>query len=347
MINPSKGQYLIYENKKSDVFLIWVCVDLGGRLVWVCVNKAIGEIAISFSPEQSSKIEHFNTVYGNRSTYFNEAKIPLPVLDGGQASDDGFVLHTNFRDQPTKKHMDVMYNFTPIDDFFSHVTDENAPQYILFVKGYHEFSALEQTAFLVTDNWHTRTGLHAISYGINANAKATHIDILRKPEKTEAKVGGFDLGALMSGLMGIMQEAMPSMMHATTYSYLFKQNPQAAPEELHQATRMAIAVSETETNKVADIYMKHTKEETQEMYEKAFKGGFEFNLLREFDKRTGALKALGLNPIIYDFGVMEMMKPTPKPKAQSNAGSRALSLEQRLNQLAAIAKEKGASGAKE
>ena len=224
------------------------------------------------------------------------------------------MLHNAFtaakQTHPTTK----MYAVSLLDDFFEGMKNQHKPILIQVVNGYKVFNQSELDLNISNGTWKLRKGLHAMAYGTNLANKVRLLDFLSVEKPSSFKIGGFDMGSFMNETMKLVKEFQPSLMHASVSRHLQEIDPKS-PHKVHlKVLRLMIAVGETEGNDVIKIMKKYTHTEITKLYDRAIEGGFNFNLLDEFDRRYVMLEDLGLIPLMYDTITTEIFLSMDKSK---------------------------------
>lgn len=332
-----KDRYLVRKDPTSGKVEILLILDAGPPIKAICVNKSV-QSDTGFDNKFINTISKFNEFRSKSAYYLDAASNQFPILFGGQSTEDEFVLHTPFKNQDIKSGS-PFYRMSSLEDFFKNQIDFNSPALCHFVKGM-EIIPYEQLPFMFKGyECYFATGLHAMTYGINLEAKAANLPMLNRQNDSKPQDAAM---SILGDIMGMFQEAAPSLMHASVFLHLRDTRPEISNAEILEITRMSIAVSETEGSQVMDVFKKFSLQEIEEKYRSLFDDPPIFKLLENFDLRFDAMRKIGLNPVAYDLSVVDTMSklgPKPKPKNDSqNSGSRKPNLVQKINKFSDIVK---------
>ncbi|MGL1921236.1 MAG: hypothetical protein OCD03_09415 [Hyphomicrobiales bacterium] len=341
------GKYLITRNKfafKNEPEIFLLLEEEDNQITGVCVN----EFVILNSEQNKTSEVALASMFAD---HFEEAGskfyIPLlhsPVLKGGSDETSSFYfIHTGY-DGATESqvYLENFYYKNNVKQFVESIVENSFPTFAQLVYGSQKFTREEININRTSGDWELRWGLDWMTYCPQLERKFKYVGMLHKEEATDHKIGKLDIGNLMQQIMGLFQEAGPSMMSTATFAY-YRNETDLNDEEILEAVRMTIAISETEGNNVTEIMEKYTHTEIISQYNDMLNGKYEFKLLDQFDKRRAMIEDLGLNPIAYDahvarsaFGLIN--KPEKKPQEEKNDSSS--NLERTLAGLMNIVKGK-------
>jgi hypothetical protein len=337
------GDYLICPSDDEDDPFIYLLLEIEGDQCGICVNREHHVINGLARVKPMKQILEFSGWYERFQLVTRPTgRRHLPILQGGSSVDEVIVLHNALPGTFLNKAMKDMYRVSPLDDFLRGAPVKPFDAFVQFVKGYRRFKEGEIVAGIFSSGWELRRGLHAFAFGPCLEEKSPHISTLKKHEPTNEKVEKFDLGALISSTMGMFHEAAPSIMHHAVAAYLGSKNSNLDFEKVLQTTRLMIAVSETQSNDITDIMRKYTGAEVIAMYDSAVADGFEFRLLKKFDKRIQMLRQLGFNPLAYD--VITSRVFAQGRTASDSSDGRADDLESAIDKMEEIIKSEGGVG---
>ena len=298
------GYYLIAE--KNPIFTgtpeIYLMLNKGERVQILCVNQfLINDLGqVRTGAEFLPIFEESGTA--NCMQYLRD----LPLLRGGPNNLDQIqVLHTGYENAAgATEFIKNIYYLSSLEDFASSISENSNPAFSIIIVGNYDPDPMTLTLATVAGSWDFRYGLHWMAYGHNLDRKIGYADRLIIPQEKKTKDGKFNIGGLLGQIKLMVDEAAPSLMAMSIYAHL-KSTTEMSLEEIKQATRTMIAVSDKEACSVTDIMKKYTHQEWTQEYENLTGTGFEFKLLNEYDRRQEMLLDLGLTPIFYDSHVAQ------------------------------------------
>ena len=333
------GSYLITKanfisSHESEIFLLLQSEE---NIYGICVNRYVWVNEEESDTPSAAMSSMFADQFEKHGAQFYVPKLHSPVLNGGGGDASSFFyLHTGYGGAKNALEcLENVYYLSEIKDFVTSITEDSYPFYTCLVYGRHVLDIDTISLELLAGNWELRTGFHAMTYGPQLDKKMDYIDKLTQSVSTSEKLGRFDFGNLLISMMGMFNEATPSLMSTAVYGYLLNETD-LNEEEILKAVRVSIGITETEGDDITAVLEKYTHQELMKMYKRILKGGMEFKLVREFDERREMLTALGLHHFLYDYHVTEVMcgKPSKEKKQRLKTGGRTKDLERQLSSIA-------------
>jgi len=337
------GKYLLTHknhifNKQPEIFLI---LQDENALWGFCVN------AIAFVVRDNDEADCMNYVdIGKQHTgQFAESLQGYPnnyVFNSNFLDDRLFVIHTGIdKETDGKEYQKGFYYLTDVGHFIDRVnTLKKQPGLFCIVQGCQQLNINRITDEMMQGNWEIRSGSHAMTYGNLFFKKYEFIDILKPYKPTNEMIGSFDAGGFANQFKKFFEDITPTMMAGITrvhYAEIDKLD--LNEEEMQEAIRMAIALSERENEDVAKVMERYTHQERVKKYKELIDGGINLRLLASYDRKKEFLDAMGMNAALYDtVTLMAMMdsgfngniaasqqKQRPKPSAKADNLERKMS----------------------
>ena len=347
------GSYLITHedfvfSDSPEIFLLLQDNELS-QPFGVCLNKPI---LVSVSPDTVEPL-----TYGLLAEVNKDFDVPvfanrkqLSVLNGGPDSKDLFVLHTGLNkveNLKCQKYVKDIYYLSEANDFIDLCEKNTLPDYLTLIRGRHNFDMPRLSENIASKKWELRSGMHAMAYGILLNEKLKNISILSQMQQTSSSSEIFPgAGGFFDRLKTTFDEASISLMFASVRAFYITET-NLTDDQILEAARMSIAISEAEANNVIETMEHYTHEDILTIYEMLLKRRFEFKILDRFDRQNVALKEFGLTYISYHIHVAQSVYQLKKNSGRNpisqmpntRMSSKAENLKRNLVQFAEIVKK--------
>lgn len=335
------GHYLICPEEGSIEPAIYILLEQDERIIGICVNKAQAQDDEFTKNYPVDSVRNFLELNKGQNWYSDANDFPFHVLSGGHSSNELFVMYNSNIDESGKDHFSKMYRISKFSEIGELIEQGKITGPANVVRGYREFSRREIERKIQDSEWNLRFGLHAITYGPVLPIKAHYISSLREPRKTGEEIAGLDIGNFLGGLMHLMKDFQPSLMHVGVIGYLNQANPNASYSDNLKIVRMMVVIADSESNDIAKIMRTHTHAEIVEKYDRLIEGGFQFRLLEEFDQRYEMLSKLGFDPYWYDVITGQLFVSPNSGDDKQGMSGRAQDLGRTMRKLSEALKSKG------
>ena len=339
------GNYLICPDDAGTGDKIYLLLQVEGDLIGIRIDRGFKYSAEAQEKDPLKLVIEVLRRYEKIGWVVNSREEPLPILDGGDDKKGLFYVYNDL-DASSTDPIARMYSAKYLGDFVNYLISDRPVGFMQAVNGFDRFDEATIAREVIEGKWKLLTGLHALFYAPNLEAKRNYLSTLRAPNVTNLKLGKFDLGNLFGGVTHLFSEAQPSMVHAAVAAMLRSTNPDMSEEQRVRVYRLMIAVSEKEGIDVTEVMRKYTSPELVRIYDEVIEGGFRLKLLEKFDTRLDMLRELGFVPSHYDrITAAVIFNPNSgKTKQKEPLSGRARQLESTISKLAEVVKSKGDEG---